>query len=91
MKPTASSPLAIAPGFDYEHRPIVKPRFIDFDIATTVAETSNASGGCDAKISVVGVGISFGGERGVTANQESVSRVKFQVPVYFEAKNSGRE
>lgn len=82
----ASSHLAIAPGY-VQQNPVTEPQFIEFDVATTVVEASNTSGSGGAKISVVGVGISLGGERGVSANHENVSRVKFQVPVYFQAKN----
>jgi hypothetical protein len=84
------SPVSIAPGYvstEKGRSTITDPQFIEFDVATTVVESSSTSGSGGAKISVVGVGISLGGERGVTANHESVSRVKFQIPVYFQAKN----
>jgi hypothetical protein len=83
------SPVSIAPGYLTTNKgraTITDPQFIEFDVATTVVEANSTSGSGGAKISVVGVGISIGGERGATANHESVSRVKFQIPVYFQAR-----
>jgi len=50
---------------------------IDFDIAVT--ETKTKEGG--AKLSVAGVG-GFGGE--LSEGTETVSRIKFRVPIYIQ-------
>ncbi|MBI9109922.1 hypothetical protein [Maridesulfovibrio ferrireducens] len=84
------SPVSIAPGYVTTSKgrtTIVDPQLIEFDIATTVVDASSLTGGGSAKISVIGVGISVDGKRDSAVNHESVSRVKFQVPVYFQAKN----
>lgn len=83
------SPVSIAPAYvttDEGRSPVTAPQLVEFDVATTVVEASNTSGGGEAKISVIGVAISMNGGRDIAANHEIVSRVKFQIPVYFQAK-----
>ncbi|MEF8792811.1 trypco2 family protein [Thiohalorhabdus sp.] len=60
-----------------QYSPFNEPERVSFDIAVTASE--KASGGGKAGISVVGLELGGGGEKGI--ENTSVSRIQFSIPV----------
>jgi hypothetical protein len=60
------------------------PALVEFDVAITAAETTEtgAKGGLNVKV------VEVGGHRDSTVENETVSRIKFTVPVVYGPKTS---
>ncbi len=60
--------------------------YVEFDLATHVTTQPTSSGKAEAKISIIGVSASISGNLSDVSEHGETSRIKFKVPVAFNAK-----
>lgn len=86
----AKSKAPIAPGNLYSkngRKTFDELQLIEFDLATHVV-TSEESGKIEAKIAVCGVSLGIDSKLGDAKEASTTSRIKFQVPVAFNARRT---
>ncbi|MFA7638390.1 MAG: hypothetical protein WCY02_03675 [Parvibaculum sp.] len=81
--------IAIAPG-TIDSVAQSAPSLIEFDISILVSDTSSKEGKGSARIKVVAVDFQMGGSAGGSSKAESQQRIRFSVPVFFQAQFNER-
>jgi hypothetical protein len=77
---TRGVPCALNPIWKEESLTTSNVLQIDFDVAVTVVEGSEAGAGGGLKLGIQVVGVDFGGKATTKSETSSISRVKFTVP-----------
>lgn len=61
------------------------PSMIEFDVSIVVSESANQDGKGGAQINVVAANLQIGGSAASSTKSESQQRIRFAVPVHFQA------
>jgi hypothetical protein len=72
---------SVNPCYSTDGEPLNEPIMMEFDLAMTVKEDATVQGGGSLKV----MGIGLDGKASRSANEDTVSHVKFSVPVQLPA------
>lgn len=60
------------------------PQFVEFDVAVTSTETDSSNGGAKLKVASM---LSLGGDLSSQSINQTVSRIKFSIPLVLDVSN----